>query len=95
MNSVQITQTLTLTLTITLSLALSRRQAGLEVRGSEFQSMQHPSASIFIGSGKLDELKDVRSRDSKRDTGVKRKEKKGRRVKRVPVDAAPERKYLD
>lgn len=30
--------------------------AGLEVRGREYQSMQHPSPRSFIGSGKLDAL---------------------------------------
>ena len=30
--------------------------AGLEVRGRDFQTMQHPTAKTFIGSGKVEEL---------------------------------------
>ncbi|KAL3920476.1 MAG: hypothetical protein SGPRY_005238 [Prymnesium sp.] len=32
--------------------------AGLEVVGRDFQTMQHPTAATFIGSGKLVELSD-------------------------------------
>ena len=34
--------------------------AGLEVRGRDYQSLQNPSASTFIGSGKVEELGELR-----------------------------------
>ena len=33
--------------------------AGLDVQGREYQTMQHPSPSTFIGPGKLDEIRDT------------------------------------
>jgi GTP-binding protein HflX len=33
--------------------------AGLEVRGRDYQTMQHPSASTFVGPGKLEEIAEV------------------------------------